>query len=70
MGDATDLCSTTEDNLQEQGFFTTPEQSTEVIMNEVLNVLTRYDRNTALQYANVVFEGNPPLLVLKQLVAA
>ena len=69
LGALSDLTDTVERELQKQGFFSSPTQSTQTIIQVTTNVLHRYDPNMALQYVNNVYSNKPPLELIKQLVA-
>jgi transcriptional regulator NrdR family protein len=65
-----DICDTVEHSLQQKGFFSGHSQNATVIAAEVLTILHRYDPNTALQYLNNLYQGKPPLELLKRYVTS
>jgi transcriptional regulator NrdR family protein len=65
-----DICDTVEHSLQQKGFFGSKTQKSTVIAAEVLTILHRYDPNTALQYLNNLYQGKPPVELLKRYVTS
>jgi len=64
-----ELCDSTEQQLQQNGFFNEPEQDADLITAAATMVLHRYNPNLALQYVNIVYSNNPPLELVKQLLS-
>ncbi len=65
-----DLLDTLELQLQSKKSFVASPQSTTTISLEILDVLRRYDPNSALQYLNNLYTGQPPLELIKRYVTA
>ena len=66
-GTLSDLCDSIEHQLQKNGFFNVPTQSSELITETTLQILRRFDKNLALQYINGVYKSKPPIELLRQL---
>lgn len=65
---AVDLANTIEQQLVLNGFFKNKVQKSSQIINVSITVLSRYDTNLAVHYANVVYDGKPPQNVLKAIL--
>lgn len=67
-GTAFNLCDTIELQLQIKGFFKTKHQSAKIITEVAISVLQRFDPNLAIQYINNIYNNQPPVELLREIV--
>lgn len=62
------LADTVEQALVQRAFFTESVQSSQIIKDVCISVLSRYDKHLAIHYSNVVYDAKPPQSVLKSIL--
>ena len=62
------LADTVEQALVQRAFFTESVQSSQIIKDVCISVLSRYDKHLAIHYSNVVYDSKPPQSVLKSIL--
>ena len=65
---AIDLANTIQQHLVADNFFAVSPQKSQKIKDVAISVLSRYDKNLAIHYSNVVYNGKPPQTVLKTIL--
>lgn len=63
-----ELTDSIEQELGSKHFFESKNNESSVITRAALAVLSRYNKNLALQYVNLVYDNNPPLELLQSLL--
>lgn len=65
---AIELANTVQQQLVTEMFFNQSLQKSQKITDTCISVLSRYDKNVAVHYSNVVYNGKPPQTVLKTIL--
>lgn len=68
-GSVNDICDSIEYELQRTGFFSTSPQAAETITVHTTHILHRYHPSFAVQYVQHVYQGDPPVELLRTLLA-
>lgn len=66
-GTINELVSSIEDTLRIEGLFSKPTQEKSRISELILTVITRFNKNMALQYLNQIHNNKPPLEAIKKI---